>query len=206
MQTAEGKSTIRKHLLTVLSSIPREQKVAEERSVFDNLIRLDFLEGAEIVLSYLSFGNELDVDGFNARLLEKGASVYVPVIKSGVLKGSRTEELDFRRIGPDFHTLPKNRYGIREPGPGIQTLEFNSKTANSLIPVIVPGLAFDGKCRRLGRGGGFYDRFISSHRSRICTVGVCFSVQKVDEVPADGKDEPVDWLVTAGETIRRDPV
>ncbi len=65
-----------------------------------------------------------------------------------------------------------------------------------LDAVLVPGLAFDLNGRRLGRGGGHYDRFLVRLRPDCLRVGVCFEGQIVDTVPADPWDQPVDAVVT----------
>jgi 5-formyltetrahydrofolate cyclo-ligase len=62
--------------------------------------------------------------------------------------------------------------------------------------VVVPGLAFDRRGHRVGYGGGFYDRFLGRLRPDALTVGICFSVQVVDEVPHGRGDRPVDLVVT----------
>jgi len=61
---------------------------------------------------------------------------------------------------------------------------------------VVPGLAFDRRGHRVGYGGGFYDRFLGRLRPDALTVGICFSVQLVDEVPHGRGDRPVDLVVT----------
>lgn len=65
--------------------------------------------------------------------------------------------------------------------------------------MLVPGLAFDAAGHRLGRGRGYYDRFLSSlityHSSFVTSIGVCFDFQKVPEVPTDVHDVPVDEVI-----------
>ena len=61
--------------------------------------------------------------------------------------------------------------------------------------VLVPGMAFDAEGRRLGRGKGYYDRFLSSLHPRPKLVGVCFDFQKVDRVPTETRDVAVDLVV-----------
>jgi 5-formyltetrahydrofolate cyclo-ligase len=55
-------------------------------------------------------------------------------------------------------------------------------------------MAFDAKGHRLGRGRGYYDRFLAAH-SHIYKIGVCFDFQKVDEVSTDAFDIPVDEVI-----------
>ena len=59
---------------------------------------------------------------------------------------------------------------------------------------LIPGVAFDAVGHRLGRGRGYYDRFLSAHTD-IYKIGVCFDFQKVPEVPADEQDVPVDEVI-----------
>jgi 5-formyltetrahydrofolate cyclo-ligase len=60
--------------------------------------------------------------------------------------------------------------------------------------ILVPGIAFDPQGHRLGRGKGYYDRFLAAHPD-IYKIGVCFDFQKVPEVPVDEFDIPVDEVV-----------
>ena len=63
----------------------------------------------------------------------------------------------------------------------------------SVDVVLVPGVAFDAEGHRLGRGRGYYDRFLRTCKAR--TIGVCFDFQKVDEVPVDAFDVTIDEVV-----------
>lgn len=63
--------------------------------------------------------------------------------------------------------------------------------------IVVPGLAFDNKGFRLGRGGGFYDRFLAGLSEKSHTVGVCFNFQIVPSVPRTSKDLAVKQVVSA---------
>ena len=67
--------------------------------------------------------------------------------------------------------------------------------------VVTPGLGFDRKGNRLGRGGGYFDRFFSNDTLRAVKCGICFSEQIVDEVPMDETDIPVDMLITDKEIL-----
>jgi 5-formyltetrahydrofolate cyclo-ligase len=60
--------------------------------------------------------------------------------------------------------------------------------------VLVPGMAFDAAGRRLGRGRGYYDRFLAAH-PHVYKIGVCFPFQRVAEVPAEPHDVVMDEVV-----------
>jgi 5-formyltetrahydrofolate cyclo-ligase len=72
--------------------------------------------------------------------------------------------------------------------------------------LIVPMLAFDRSGHRLGYGGGFYDRTLARLRESgagpVLAVGVAYTAQEVAEVPRDGSDQPVDWIVTEAEALQ----
>ena len=84
-------------------------------------------------------------------------------------------------------------------------LELKKRTYDLLEPVgksellpdliLVPGLAFDRTCKRLGRGKGFYDRWLEKHPT-VTTIGICFETQIVEDVPAESHDERVDIVAT----------
>ena len=94
----------------------------------------------------------------------------------------------FRTVSKLSDLCP-GKYGIREPagGAGPERLDL----------VIVPGLAFTRDGHRLGRGGGFYDRFLTTIPDSTVKVGVCFAFQVILEIPAESHDLKVDALVFA---------
>jgi len=68
--------------------------------------------------------------------------------------------------------------------------------------VLVPGLAFSTDRHRLGRGGGFFDRLLGGKGAQAFKLGICFSFQLVDSIPAEGHDVIMDAVVTESETLR----
>ena len=82
------------------------------------------------------------------------------------------------------------------PGPFGNHEPAEDAPAPSPDLVLVPGLAFDRSGFRLGRGGGFYDRFLESFPSHPVLCGVCFSCQIVPNVPREAHDARVDWILS----------
>ncbi|MDR1337351.1 MAG: 5-formyltetrahydrofolate cyclo-ligase [Tannerella sp.] len=70
--------------------------------------------------------------------------------------------------------------------------------------IIMPGVAFDRQLNRLGRGKGYYDRFLSRHPAPA--LGICFQFQLFDRIPADSHDRKMTWVVTEEELIGRMPL
>jgi 5-formyltetrahydrofolate cyclo-ligase len=134
-------------------------------------------------------GDELDIRPLLTRLSDDGRVCALPVVVA------RGEPLVFRRWRPG-ETLVAAGFGTHEPEP----------EAPEIAPgiVITPLLAYDDSGRRLGYGGGYYDRTLRSLRRtrRIVAVGVGFDAQRVARVPAGDGDETLDWIVTEERAIR----
>lgn len=104
--------------------------------------------------------------------------------------------LEFHRV-LRWDALVAGALGNREP-----VVEPGSMLAEGAV-ALVPGLAFDADGGRLGRGGGYYDRFLAGFRGR--TVGVCFACQIVDAVPREPHDVLVDAVLTEDGWAFRQP-
>jgi 5-formyltetrahydrofolate cyclo-ligase len=96
------------------------------------------------------------------------------------------DTLSFRAVS-GLGDLVRGRFGIREPGPGpgIEVLDL----------IVVPGVAFSAGGNRLGRGRGFYDRFLATIPVTTTTVGVCFEFQLLAEIWCEPHDRDVDIVV-----------
>lgn len=96
--------------------------------------------------------------------------------------------------------LTSNRYGIPEPDIAIEdTLE-----PAQMALVVTPLVGFDAQCRRLGMGGGWYDRSFAFRHDRPAPpwlVGAAFSVQQVESLPVASWDVPVDAICTEAGTL-----
>ena len=92
------------------------------------------------------------------------------------------------RVVSSVADLAPGRYGISEPGPGPKTERFDL--------IVVPGVAFAANGARLGRGGGFYDRFLATIPPKTMTVGVCFEFQRLAEIRHEPHDRKVDRVIT----------
>ena len=89
----------------------------------------------------------------------------------------------------DDDNLVETRHGIVEP------LAKHTVSNDCIETILVPGVGFDSSGGRLGRGGGFYDRFLSVSRPPV-VIGVCFDEQIVDKVPREMHDQLMTAIVT----------
>ena len=95
-------------------------------------------------------------------------------------------------------TLRRGPGGICEPALDAPRVLFREIDA-----FLVPGLLFDRSCRRLGRGGGQYDRLLKRARADSTAIGICYAERVVEELPEDSWDVAMDLIVTDQFVVRR---
>ena len=97
----------------------------------------------------------------------------------------------------------ENQWGILEPDPA----RSEPVELGSLQGLIIPALAFDSKCNRLGRGGGYYDRALAELKlinPNACKIGVALDIQiSAESFPTESFDIPMDWVVTESRSFER---
>jgi len=139
---------------------------------------------AQTILAYYSLPDEVCTRQLIDELIADGKTVLLPK----VLDAGRMELR--RYTGP--HDLTEGAYGIMEPVG-------EPFTDYALIDIaLIPGMAFDAAGHRLGRGRGYYDRFLNSQWSMVngqWLIGLCFDFQKVPVLPSDDHDIPVDIVI-----------
>ena len=87
-------------------------------------------------------------------------------------------------------------YGIREPNKDIS----NEIDVKNIDVLIVPAVAYDKNCYRLGYGGGYYDRFIERLRDDAITIGIAFDLQLFDSIPKEEHDAQLNYIITESST------
>jgi 5-formyltetrahydrofolate cyclo-ligase len=133
-----------------------------------------------VVGLYWPIGDELDPRFLQIQLEQSGFKTTLPCITH------KTDPLEFRLWGQG-DPLIKGAYDILEP----------EKEAPKVVPdiLIVPLLAYDERCYRLGWGGGFYDRTIAEY-PHIRTFGFAYAAQIVNHVPNESHDLPLHGVIT----------
>lgn len=140
-----------------------------------------------IIAGYVSIKGEMDIKPALIELAGKGHPILLPAIDKN--------HLIFKQCKPG-ETLSSGIYGTQEPP--VLALEYIPQV------VIVPLVAFDRKGMRLGYGKGYYDaalRRLRSNNPSLLAIGVGFSCQEEDALPADAHDERLDSIVTEKELI-----
>ncbi len=184
----------RKRQARAVAKVARAEAAAEDPAATGHALcervlpAIEFPDGC-VVSAYWPIGSEIDPRPLMTHLHEDGHPIALPVTPA------RGNPLVFRAWRPD-DTLEAAGFGTREP--------LASRPELTPRVLIVPLLAFDRAGHRLGYGGGFYDRTLARLRQlgAVLAVGVAYAAQEVAEVPRDGSDQPVDWMVTEAESIR----
>jgi len=180
----------------ILRRIDAKSRSARSAAIARRLAAAPAWRSAAAVLTYLSMPGEVDTAPIIEAARTEGKIVAVPRIAG--------EDIVFHYLKGDPGALPPDRLGIPEPDPSWPVFEPAPGSGSGVI--VVPGLAFDRHMHRLGRGKGFYDRFLrliraGGARGGIAAVAVCFAGQLWESVPHADGDEPMDGIVTEAETL-----
>lgn len=160
------------------------------------LLALPAYRTAREVAAYLPVKNEVDAAIIAGQALADGKRLLLPRCRDDA-----PGLLDFGCVTCLSDVVP-GRFGILEPR------EAACRPPGAFAPdlILVPGLAFDGLGRRLGFGGGYYDRLLALPvMARAFSVGLAFDFQLVAALPADPWDRPVNAVVTDRQTILTPP-
>jgi 5-formyltetrahydrofolate cyclo-ligase len=182
----DKKKLLRDHARTVRASLSSEE--IEEKSGLICRRLLEVLDGTDPLMVYASKPLEVNTKVLIGHLISQGKTVIVPIIE----KDTKTLRLSYLK---DPTVLQVSTFHVPEPvGCELPAL------ASDIKAVIIPMLAFDKKGNRLGYGAGYYDRFLSSH-PHLTRIGIAFSCQEVEEIPADATDASMDIIVTDNDII-----
>lgn len=186
------KREIRQGVKQTLAGMPADAAAAKSRAACAALVSLPEFRDAGAVMLFLSMPDEIDTTTALLAAWESDKTVLVPRVAASrrYMIPVECRSLDDR--------MAAGTYGIREPE------NTQPWPREEIDLVVVPGLAFDRAGNRLGRGGGYYDRFLGLHAPRTVTCGLSFAEQLIAEVPVDDHDRAVEILVTDKEVLRFD--
>jgi 5-formyltetrahydrofolate cyclo-ligase len=174
----EDKKELRKIIRERKKEFDSDILNTESISVFDQIEALPHFNEAKTILAYWSLPDEVKTHDFILKWYTH-KTILLPLVVGENLELRVFSGMDCMDEGPAF--------GILEPKMG---LPFKGE---SIDMAIIPGLAFDTKGNRLGRGKGYYDKLLKV--ANIFKVGVCFSFQLVDRVPTESFDVKMDRII-----------
>jgi 5-formyltetrahydrofolate cyclo-ligase len=188
----QAKATIRRRVLAARRADPQtaEEAANTASAIARRVMELPEVATAGCVAAYVRLPDEPDTSDLLAALHGRGTRVLLPAVRADL-------GLDFRE-----HT------GVLVPGAmGTAEPPFTSRPAElgDADAVVVPAVAVDHAGRRLGRGGGSYDRALGAARSSAFVVAVVYDHELLDELPDEPHDRRVDAVVTPLRTWRCPP-
>ncbi len=180
------KADLRKQVTTLLSNQKEEERLEKSLIIQKKLFDLQEFQNSNVILFYASFKGEVSTTEMIIRAQQLGKKIGLPRVnvKEKAIIPTLVENLD--------ENLENGPYGIKEPKETAQ----NRLAPHEIDMVVVPAVAFDKANYRLGRGGGYYDRFLKGLSSDIPTVGLAFDFQIVETLPQlEDHDIPVSLVL-----------
>lgn len=154
--------------------------------ITEKLISMECIKNSKNIMLYLDFNNEVKTDELINKLISLKKIVSSPIT---IVKERKLIPCQITNLSNDIQI---GAYGIREPKKD-SSHEINT---SDIDIVIVPAVAYDKNCYRLGYGGGFYDRFLENLRDDAITIGIAFDIQIFDDVPKEPHDAQLDYIIT----------
>lgn len=185
----EKKCALRAACLSQRSTLSTAECLSRSRLIQSRVLQFALYLVSRSVALYSPIQNEVGTDEIRDHAFKEGKKVFFPRVgQTNTLKliqvGSRAE----LKVGP---------LGILEPTGEKQ---LSDRDVDGLV-VFVPGVVFDSKGNRLGRGRGWYDRVLRRLDGKATTVALAYEFQVVDDVPAEEWDQKVHYVVTESKVI-----
>lgn len=183
-----SKKLIRKEILSRRNLIDEETKKYKDRKIKELLTGLPEFIQSHVILLYASFKSEVDTTGLIEYCLTDGKVTVLPKVDS-INNQLRLYEIK------NIKELSSGYSGIPEP----DVPEDRGMRAEDMDLIIVPGVAFDENCSRLGYGKGFYDKLLSVIRGQglgFSIIGLAYEEQIVESIPYESHDVKMDKIIT----------
>jgi 5-formyltetrahydrofolate cyclo-ligase len=176
--------------LAARRALGSDARATASAAIAERALALPEVASARSVLAYAALADEADPGALVRALRARGARIALPRVCG-------PSELALHWT-PDGTELVEASFGIAEPPADCETA-----LPTDLDLVLVPGVAFDRSCGRLGFGRGFYDALLASLPPGVTTVGIAFDEQVCERVPVRGHDVALDYVITPSRAYRR---
>jgi 5-formyltetrahydrofolate cyclo-ligase len=189
--THESKKALRAAIFLQLMGLNAVARAEKGAAAVKRLVESPEFARAGTMLLYDSFGTEVSTHELMALCLAGGKVLCLP-------RTSRATRAMTPHVVRDLDVdLEPTRLGFREPAAECPTVP-----VEQLDLVLTPGLGFDLHGNRLGRGVGYYDRFLAQSQLKAALCALAFECQIVPEIPHDRHDKPVQVVFTEDRVIR----
>ena len=185
------KDNIRKKILKQRDNIPQEIKTDKNANIKNKLFSLHEFINAGAVCFYASFRSEVETLTMIKESLALGKRVVLPKVQM------RRRGIALCEI-KDINELSVGHMGIPEP----TLLNEHAISIDEVDLIVIPGVAFDYACNRLGYGGGYYDMLLAQRKKEAPIIALAYEEQIVDQIPAEAHDIKVDMIITDKKIIK----
>jgi len=184
------KKHLRKEIKARLLAMTPQEARARSRAACESMIAQKEFAQACTTMIYLSIPGEVDTADLALAAWRAGKTVLAPKVS---WEHRHLVPMEIRSLETG---VVAGSYGVREPAEG------HPWPLEDIDLIVVPALAYDRRGNRLGRGAGFYDRFLAHPQVRAFKCGLAFQDQVLEELPVQDHDFPVQMLVTDREVLR----
>ncbi|MCG3138158.1 MAG: putative protein YqgN [Phycisphaerae bacterium] len=188
------KTRLRNQLKEKLSQLSAEEWQVRSSQVCHRLIEQSEYQQAEIIMAFLSLPGEINTAPIVLRAWQDNKRVLAPQV---TWEQRRMIPVEISSLN---EAIEETTFQVRQPTTG------QPIPVDMIDLVLVPGLGFDLLGNRLGRGRGFYDRFLAHPNFRGHTIALAIEEQIVAEIPAQPHDRCVDMVITERRVWRCQPV
>lgn len=174
----ESKKELRKRVKSLVKAMAPDARAVEASVVAERLLQHPRVQSAATIALFASLPDEIDTTKLIETLSSK-TSVVLPRLSG--------DEMDFYPYSADG--MHSGAMGILEPDGDVPV------APQDIDVMILPGVAFTADGLRLGRGKGYYDRYMEREGFRAYTIGICHTVQLLDTLPVEQHDKGIDEVV-----------
>ena len=175
------KRDMRRNIRMLKKQYTEVQLREKSRLVINRLMENESVRKAKTICLYYSLPDEVYTHDLVENLMKAGKEVLLPRVIG-------EEEMEIRKY-TGMQDMTVSAYHIFEPSGELFT------AYHDIDVVVVPGMGFDKEGNRLGRGRGYYDRFLCQI-PEIYKIGICFDFQIMDKIPTESTDIPVNTVIS----------
>lgn len=171
------KNSLRQYIRQEKKKRTKEQLFLQSENILRQLENNEHFQSARNVMLYASLPDEVQTLDFLEKW-RREKNIILPVVDGDDIIPTALE---------DGISLEKGSFNIPEPQNNPYNGDFDL--------IVIPGMAFDRQGNRLGRGKGYYDRFLAAHQD-VYTIGICFDFQLIETIPSEPHDRKVNKVIT----------
>lgn len=179
MNIDDEKREIRKAIRALKRKVSLEDKKERSKKILEDLENNEFFHNSNTVMLYWSMEDEVHTHDFVLKWATK-KKIILPCVKGDLLELRVFKGLE--------NLIEGDGFGILEPSGDLYT------DIENIDLIVVPGVAFDKRNNRMGRGRAYYDKLLTTTTST--KVGICFDFQLLDEVPVNEYDVRMDTIIS----------